>query len=315
MPNAQLIEKLIQEFQTSAWDIKAEAQIVLAQDKGLRPDEYLVSCNKRFVREYSRDVVSANLMEALANQALLKIELSRSGIYDQLPEGMFFQSAQRSKNNVTVADMALDYKQNKKKEEEIRRFFLPFENDFFLQRIGLEEQETILLEGIQSGYLNDYFIRFWNLPPSIPKSFMAPLILLLPYAYKIAGDRELITESLEQILQEPIRINRKKAPTEDASTLDIPALGNADLGLNFVCGEVFMENTPVFEIEIGPLQNSLVTDYLKGGSRYILMETFTRFFIPVGVETIISLVIPAEKRNMVIAKGDEPVLGYSSYLG
>ena len=313
MPNAALIELLLQELQNSSCDIKAEAQLLVAQERGLRKDDYLVSCNHRFTREYSRDLVSGNLAE-LGNQSILRLELSRSGLYDHLPEGIFFLPLQRTKGNISAVDMVVNYKENKKKEESIRRFFLPFENDFFLQRVGVEEQETLLLKGLQLGYLNDYFVRFWNLPTSIPKSFIAPLILLLPYAYKIAGDLKLMAQSLEQILNEPVRIWKKKAATEDASMISIPALGETELGLNFVCGDTFVEDTPAFEIEIGPLQGSRVTDYLPGGNRNILMETFTKFFIPAGVDTTVSLVLPPEKRSMILAGDDEPVLGYSTFL-
>ena len=258
--------------------------------------------------------MSANLTELAGNQSMLELELSRSGLYDHLPEGIFFLPLQRTKNNFSVIDMVVDFKENKKKEENIRRFFLPFENDFFLQRVEVEEQETLLLNGLQLGYLNDYFIRFWNLPTSIPKHFIAPLILLLPYAYKIAGNRELMAESLEQILNEPVRIILKRAPVEDASGIQIVALGDTELGLNFVCGDSFDEDTPVFEIEIGPLQASRVTDYLQGGNRFALLETFGKFFVPVGVDTTVSLILPPEKKNMVLAKDEEPVLGYSSFL-
>lgn len=314
MPNIALIELLLQELQNSRTDIKAEAQLLVAQEKGLRKDDYIVSCNQRFIREYSRDLVSANVTELAGNQSILQLELSRSGLYDHLPEGIFFLPIQRTKNNISAVDMVVDYKENKKKEENIRRFFLPFENDFFLQRIEVEEQETLLLKGLQLGYLNDYFIRFWNLPTSIPKHFIAPLILLLPYAYKIAGNRQLMAESLEQILNEPVRINCKKAPVEDASGIQIPALGETELGLNFVCGDSFTEDTPVFELEIGPLQDSRVTDYLAGGNRFVLLETFAKFFVPAGVDTTVSLILPPEKKNMVLVKGEEPVLGYSSFL-
>ncbi len=315
MPKSQLIELLQKEMQQAACDIKAEAQLLLAFDKGLWPDHFMVSCNKRFKREYSKDVVQTEIKEDAAKQNLLHIHLSRSGIYDQLPEGLFFQSAQREKRNLTVANMAMDYKANKKKEEEIRRFFQPFENDFFLQRIWLEEEETSLLAGLQSGNLNDYFIQFWNLPLSIPKSFIAPLILLLPHVYKISGDLKLTAESLQQILDEKVELKKKKKGHEAADMAGAPVLGESELGLNMVCGEVFLEDTPLIDIEIGPLQTSPITDYLEGGNRYVLIETFIRFFIPVGVETMVSVKVPVEKQHMVIAKDEEPVLGYSSYLG
>ena len=315
MSNFQLIDLVQQELQNSMCDIKAEAQLLMASEKGLRPDDYLVSCSKRFIREYSKDVIFSELKEFAGNKTVLQVQLSRSGIYDQLPEGIFFHTPQRAGRNITVADMATDYKINKKKEEEIRRFFQPFENDFFLQRLSLEQQETLLLEGLQSGILNEYFIRFWNLPASIPKAFIAPFILLLPHASKIAGDFNLTAESLAQILKEEVNIKRANPCPTDASAIGAVALGEGQLGLDMVCGENFMEDTPDVEIEIGPLKYSHVTDYLEGGGRYALIEAFNRFFIPAGVDTLVTIKVVNEKQHMIIEKNFEPVLGYTSFLG
>jgi hypothetical protein len=312
MANAPIVEQLIVELKNAAWDIKAEPQLAMAQAQGLSTDDYLVSCNKKFTREYSRDLVSAGISETGAN-AHLQIQLSRSGIYDQLPEGLFFQATPRSGNG-TVPEMASDYKKNKKREEQIRQFFLPFENDFFLQRVDLEEQETYLLEGLQSGYLNDYFGRFWNLPSSLHKGFIGPLVLLLPYAFKISGDINLLTQSLEEILKEPVRISLGSSTFEDGSCIEVPVLGETQLGLDMVCGADFKEDSPVYEIEIGPLQNSRITDYLHGASRNLVMETFTRFFIPAGIETNISIKVSPGEKYMRLDTNEEPILGYSTFL-
>ncbi|MBC7903785.1 MAG: hypothetical protein H7Y27_10190, partial [Gemmatimonadaceae bacterium] len=129
MTTLELIETLQREMQNAATDIRAEAQVLLALEKGARPEHFMVNCTKMFRREYSRDVVSSEIRDESGWQHSLNIHLSRSGLYDQLPEGLFFQPASRARSS--VADLASDYKENKKKESEIRRFFLPFENDFF----------------------------------------------------------------------------------------------------------------------------------------------------------------------------------------
>jgi hypothetical protein len=312
MNHLQLIQTLQEEIQRVGCDAKAEALLLLALEKGLRKDQFMVSCTRLFRREYSKDIVTAELHEDAAKQSFLQVLLSRGGVYDQLPEGLFFQAA--TTKNKSVAELAVDHKYNKKKEVGIRRFFQPFEQDFFLQRVQIEEEETQLLEGVQSGMLNDYFIRFWDLPAGVPKKLLAPLILLLPYASTIAGDWVLTRQGLQLVLQEPVIINRKRAVWEDASGVQPPALGYCVVGLDMVCGDCFWEDTPVVEITIGPLQHSQITDYLLQGSRHTLLQTFTRFFIPAGVETSLVIAVPPEKQHMTLEQGAEPVLGYSSYL-
>lgn len=314
MNKETLISLFQEELQQTPWDIKAESQLLLAIKQGMGVDDFLVCCDKVFKREFSKDVISADLKDDAKKQSFLEFHLSRTGLYDQFPEGLFFQIAQRESRYLTTDDMVLDYKQNSKKEEEIRRFFLPFDNDFFLQRLQLEQEETMLLEGLRSGILNDYFIRFWDLPAAIPKAFMAPLILLLPHAHKIAGDLKLTSQGLGYLLKEDVNLVQKFAPVCSAGSVPL-LLGSGLLGVDMVCGDEFFEDNPVIEIEIGPLKNSHVKDYLEGGKRFVLLETFNRFFIPAGLDTITTVKVSSEKQDMLLERGAEPVLGYSTVLG
>ncbi len=306
-----IIEQLYQDMQQSPWDIKAEALLLLAVDRGLEQDEYMVGCDALFSREFSKDISFSEVKEDSQKKPLLQLHLSRTGLYDQLPEGLFFQARKQT----TTGDMCADYKHNKKREEEIRKFFLPFENDFFKQRLAIEEEEDRLLEGLRSGLLNDYFTRFWDLPAALPKALAAPFVLLIPYAYQIAGNLDLTTHSLEQLLKEQVVIHKKNIRQMAAHGMHTPCMGEGVLGLDLVCGNEFFEDNFALEIEIGPLKNSQVTEYLPGGSKKLLIETFARFFVPAGTETIVSINVEQERQHMCIKKDAGPLLGYSSTLG
>ncbi len=251
MKKQTAISSLQKEFGESAWDIKAETQLLLALNKGLSGDDFMICCDHFFKREYSKDVFSTTLKEDTKKQALLELHLSRTGLYDQLPEGLSFQMPQKESGQFSVYDSAQEYKQNKKKEEEIRRFFLPFDNSFFHQRLQLEQEESTLLEGLRTGVLNDYFITFWNLPTSIPRMFMMPLILLLPHAHKIAGNLDLTAQCLGYLLKEEVHLFQKSAVLSTTQNFQFSFLGEGQLGTNMVCGEDFFEDNPVIEIEIG----------------------------------------------------------------
>ncbi|HEX9513131.1 MAG TPA: type VI secretion system baseplate subunit TssG [Puia sp.] len=315
MDNVTLIELLFREFKKTSCDARAEAQLALALQKGLLPDDFMISADSLFHREYSKDVMSAEIKEDARKRYLLQVHLSRSGIYDQLPEGLFFQPQEQPRGGFSATDMAADHKGNKKKEEEIRKFFQPFENDFFWQRLQIELEEGQLLEGLQKDILNEYFKEFWNIPDSIPGRYVVPLILLIPHAYKIAGNLSLIAQSLEHLLEEEVSVRKVSSAVvrlEGAGSTG--GLGNAQLGMDMVCGEQFFEDFPGIEIVIGPLVYSRVGDYLEGGDRNSLLETFTKFFVPAGVDYRIVVEVPEDRQNMTLAKGREPILGYSSVL-
>jgi len=311
MENTTLIELLQQEIRSC--DARAEPQVALALQKGLSSDDFMISCDSLFHREYSRDIQYTEVKEDARKRNLLQIHLSRSGIYDQLPEGLFFQP-QEQRAGASATDMAANHKVNKKREGEIRRFFQPFENDFFWQRLQIEREESGLLEGLQKDILNEYFAAFWNIPDSIPSRYVLQLILLLPHAYKIAGNLSLMAQSLEQLLEEEIVVRKVKPAAACQEEKDALGLGNAQLGMDMVCGEDFVEDFPVIEIVIGPLVYSRVGDYLQGGERNSLLETYTRFFVPAGVDAKIVISVPEENQSMTLGKGKEPILGFSSVL-
>ena len=303
------IEQLSSNITDSSWDIRAEALVMLAMDRGLEMDDFLVGCDSLFYREFSRDIFIAEIREDARKKKLIQLHLSRTGLYDQLPEGLFYQPSRTS----SASEMCTDYKTNKKKEEEIRKFFLPFENDFFIQRLHIEEEEARILEGLKTGLLNEYFTLFWNLPKELPATFAAPLVLLIPYAHEVAGNIELTTHCLEQLLKEKVVIQKKSSARSQG--IESPLTGEAVLGLDFICGDSFYEDNIILEIAIGPLKSSEITDYLETGARKLLIETFARFFIPAGADIEILVNISYERQHMVIDREDGPVLGYSSILG
>ena len=114
MQQYELLEKLQQEIRQSAFDIRAEPQVLQAMEKGLLQESFMVTADQLFRRSYSRDIVSAKIDDQSARDMLL-LYLSRGGLYDHLPEGLFFRQPHRGNRLITVADMASDYKLNKKR--------------------------------------------------------------------------------------------------------------------------------------------------------------------------------------------------------
>jgi hypothetical protein len=313
MDSIELMERFRYEIARMRCDIRAEALLAQALVAGLGPGEWMVCCDSLFHREFSRDVFITELKEEAGQQPLLLLHLTRGGFYDQLPEGLFFQPLGPARN-ATAIDMALDYRHNRKKEEEIRRFFQPLENDLFYQRVQIEKEETRLLSGWQTGILDDYFVELWGLSADIPQNFILPLILLLPQAHRIAGDLALTAACLRQLLQEELEVVRVSAPVTMVDPVDIFSLGSGELGVNMVCGGSFFEDYPVLEWRIGPLAQSAVGDYLEGGRLWPLMETVIRYFVPVGVD-ISLLILPQSTLSQLVLDDDQhAILGYSSVL-
>lgn len=312
MEPCSLIEKLSLEIANNHHDIKAEPQLALGLDHNLSPEDFFIHCDRFFNRPFSKDIVAIERKTDVHKKDTLELSLTRTGIYDQLPEGMFFDPLQAGNNLFSAADMATEYKKNKQKEQANRRFFMPFEHEFFWQNIALEREESRLLKGLQSGALNDYLIDFWSIPASLPKKYVTPLIVMIAHAHRIAGNLSLTAECLQEILQENISVKKIPPLAKPASPDCTYTLGKQQLGIDMICGKYQYEDHPVLEITIGPLQNSRIEEYLEGGSKEELMKTFYRFFIPVQAEVITN--IEVEKKQMLLQTAEEPVLGYSIVL-
>ena len=115
MEKDEIIALFLEEIRNLNCDVKAEAQLTLALENGLQPEDFMVSSDSLFTREYSKDLVSGEIVEDPRKKQLLKLHLSRAGIFDQLPEGLFFAIPKKKANNYSAVDMVADYNVNKKK--------------------------------------------------------------------------------------------------------------------------------------------------------------------------------------------------------
>lgn len=314
MHDKEMMRLVKEELQQRPADVKAEVWLNQAMENGLRATDFVVTNDLFFEREFTRDISKTELVEADWLTHYLELHLSRPGLYDLLPEGLFFQPKMADMQRVlSVAEMAAQYRVNKAKEKEIRRFFKPFENEFFYQQLQLEREEVRLLDGLQEGRLNKFFLRFWDLPEALDISLAISLLLLLPYAHQIAGNLAQMQQALSLLLQEAAVIKRGNPQPTPVGELVEP-LGMQALGDTMVCGSEFMEDYPVLVYKIGPLKNTMVTSYLAGGENELLINTFNRFFAPLDADITIQIEIDRSQVSMEMSETIQPILGYTSVL-
>lgn len=295
-------------------DIRTEVLLSQCIEGGLLQKEFTVQTDGFFYRCYADDMYKFNLNEQDSHKKFLEIHLSRPGLYDTLPEGLFFQPPVNSKNAKTAAEMAEECRINKKKETEIRKFFAPFENEFFLHSLKNETTETDLLSGLRSGWLKEYFIDFWKLPPDIPANAALVLVMFLPYVHRIAGNIEATAGVLQKIINEPVKADLIYYNDNDAGTGN-NILGSYTLGSHLTCGESFTEQYPAVSITIGPLQKTKAYQYTVGGNYFSLLQTFYNFFVPAYAEVITTILLKKGADKFILKKKeDTPLLGISTVL-
>ncbi|PID68427.1 MAG: hypothetical protein CR968_01795 [Flavobacteriia bacterium] len=290
-------DKIVEELNTVYENIKAESLIIELQKAGAIEDEFVIHNKSSFKRGYRRDVLAQKQLD----DSKLLLELSRDGIYDSLPEGVFH------KNNENQ-NTSYNYKrqQKKKEEENSRLFFSPIENELFGQSIKVEKNEQKLLEDFYNTN-NDFVLKFWNLDNHRNNKYILKMIKLLPHCHKISGDLNLIRLSLQKILNNEVQI------TKSFRNLDIkPKKGKEVLGVNTITKTPKLNvAVPFIEVGIGPVS----IDYFKKNHEIIMdfLKIFYNYFLPLELQ-VETKFFSNDKEKLKLNKNNAPILGVSTRI-
>lgn len=88
-----IIQQLEKDLSKLRADIKAETCLSQAMEQGLTYDDFMVSCDSLFYRAHNKDIVYADIKEDARKLPLLQLHVSRSGLFDHLPQGLFLNLA------------------------------------------------------------------------------------------------------------------------------------------------------------------------------------------------------------------------------
>jgi hypothetical protein len=314
MMNLNKIAELINSLNQ---DIRAEVIVANLFEDGIEPEAVAAFHQGQFKRAFSPDVLSADVVRLNDHKKAIALFLSRDGLYDCLPEGLFHEFT--STPLESGKEMAHESRVLKKQEEVSRKFFQPLEQEFFFHRILLEKEERRLLNKIGSRRYQDIFQEFWKISPDLPAELVSDMILILPFAHRITGDYALTAACLSALLKEEVNfriheIQKSFNIGQSAGSDTHNQLGKCSLGGEFIAGLAFNEICPAIDFIIGPIVNSNIDDYLGNGSRVDFIRCFFSFFVPVGMECSFSIEKPVEF-HFTLAEGDKaPVMGYNSVI-
>lgn len=290
-------------------NLRAEVIIAEIQEKSdITADDFVIANQSSFSRPYRRDIID---VDNLINKNMLTLNLSRNGLYDSLPEGLFH--VQRGSNKT---DSYMAHRQTLKQEEQdARLFFAPLENEFFYQRLRIESSERELLDNFYN--LNDEFlIDFWNISRQNSEDHILKLIKLLPFSYQIAGDFELTRLCLENILNEKVYFKKKyddELSHENKINSKVKENGFR-LGINSILTSDFKEIlSPVLEVTIGPISEKNINNYLKDDGIMKFINTFYDYFVPIEIDVTTKFTVEPEN-GFLLDQANSPIIGISTHI-
>lgn len=310
---AAVLEEVIDHIRCLHEDVRAEVVVGELLDNQVEQDAVTVQMENVFSRAFARDITGVQLDDSQPYHPFITLRLSRDGLYDRLPEGLFHEFS--SQRRGTVSEMVANYKKQQQEEQKARKFFRPIEHEFFLQRVFLEQREKHLLFDAFGKDADQLFLSFWNINPALPREPVNKLVKLLPYMHRVAGNIPLVQLCLQVILEEKVSIVCDLAPQRVKSSRGVP-LGESRLGMDTLAGEDFYTDMPVMKVTIGPLQQRRIYDYLPWQPYGQLLETCYSFLLPVDVDVETLLEPHAGEKGAAVADENrkEGIMGYNLFL-
>ncbi len=293
-------EQLTQIVNKLPINLKAEVVASLLTDLGVNKTSVQSNYTSSFNRSYRKDVYNADFNN---ENGVLDLSISRNGLYDMLPEGLFHPEIVENENKISVKNLLASHKKQKEEEAQARLFFKPFENHIFQFLIQIEDKEKNLINN--SHEFRSFFKQFWGMDSWIKDKQFIFMLQILPYTKNIKGNINRITQLLSHHLQK--EITHKRSWME----IDIPANSSKQgliLGQNFIVGNT-SDQLPYIEFIIHNISDEELLNYIKDGYYYKFITLYFEYLLPIELEYNIKV-----KPNYKQTKEEFGILGHSTKL-
>lgn len=295
-------------------DIRVEVMVAnWLENQRATMDSILIKPVGTFLRPYNRDVITVEPAEA-SHKDKVVVQISREGIYDMLPEGLFHEA--RQKRHRSTGEAIEETRRYAREERDARHFFLPLEQEFYRQRFWIESTELkFWLHSRQPDNIK-LLMRFWQLDPAdFTQEQSTILVSLLPQLHHIVGDMPLTAQCLEAILHEKVRITttQDKQVEIDGSLLSV--LGEAVLGEDATLGTSWLNDDTSVLVEIGPIKRNNLSGFLYGGHNDNALQILYSYLFQAELEVETTVQVLPEEADFILSHADTVShLGYSTVL-
>ncbi|GAB2530538.1 hypothetical protein [Spirosoma aerophilum] len=266
-------------------DLRAEVVVADMLEDGISPDDLIINPLGPFKRAFGRDINGAGWVESQAMvESWLQIDLNRTGLYDLLPEGVFHQPTTNDASvskETTLREMAIQHE----RERAARRFFLPFEQEFFRHRVRIEqEQRAFLFENDVALADNHLLDWFWNLPDFLTPVQIKRLMYLLPEIHRMAGDLLTMEACFGQLIADRVTLTTHSTENEmvTARTTGGEAcrLGRWQLGADVAFEGWVNDGEPLLRLTLHIDKADRLADYLPDGNGHQLLNWLAGYLVP-----------------------------------
>lgn len=301
----------ILELQT---DFKAEVVAISMLDKNHDLGKIIIDRLGSGQRGHTKDMYGIHGDSNLPGpNGQIVIQSFRQGIYDALPENLFHPSTLGGVGKSTGETVA-EIKLQRKREQEARKFFKPFE-----QEASYMEMQSLLLELMYEqkstfGNLLDLFKQDWPILDQLPTEKALSFIYILPILHQVRGDRIWIERCLSFITGFGTHILENDRCRDIGDTLGGFAMGTALLGIDSTLSGSQYDGIAGWDIHIGPVPLADVGMVLPHTAFARLLSTLSDYFLPSSIFAEYTIYSQKENGAILSNKEDGAFLGYSFFL-
>lgn len=276
--------------------------------RGVAFDKIRLDKQSNFKKSYHGDIESiSEIISERSFREELQVTTNRNGIYDRLPEGLFHQPLGHSKVS-SAASMKEEHRRYRNEEKEARKFFQPYDQEFFRYHLLVEQAEQAMSISLLRGNVNETWMHFWDLPDQLPMEASDAFVRILPWCFLISGDLDLTANALQFILGKSVSVN-VYWQSEHYSDIAPFKLGNALLSDNTVLGKKYSMPTLHWHFTIHDLSVAERRAYPKEQPMGKLLKRFSDIFLPIHICTTFELTPDASQPDQ-----QEEVLGFGFVL-
>lgn len=316
--------ELLERQRRQPFDVRLEVLLAELLAYGYAFDDFVVRPVSLFARRYRRDLgaVSEEPFERHHREVLRTVvEVHREGLYDALPQQLFHQpGGSPAGHPPTVRAMVEDSLAQRRKEKATRKFFLPFEQEFFRYRVRLEQEERRYFNSLATTWYNEALAHFWGLADAgLPPVVLTNLLYLLPLACHIVGDLSRTQRCFESVLGQAVQLRvvapqRHPLPAAPSATaLASGTLGGLALGRDLVLGGDYYETLPALEVTVQGLSVAELEAYLAGGWPAKALALLCEYFVAFETDIVVRYDMASTEPEFRLGEGAAaPILGFTT---
>ena len=294
---------------------KADVLSACLIESGFAPEQVVISRRSGLGQGFLYDIekVSLKYPYLYPDNPYLDIESGRPGIYDSLPEGLFY-SPDHSGQEREKSHIINRIRVNKQTELAVRRFLKLFEveADSFLSDIRTKELKYDKRNTYKE--FASVFEQHWGIISLMSRCEALRFLKVIPHIHSMRGNHKIAAEAISFIMNVTTTIQWVDR-VEGSQASSAPALWEMRLEDNSILDSEGNGSEPVALITLSELDVEACAGYFEGRQKEKVLRYLTELFFEVNTRVEIEIVPKEDCRSFLMGKADnDTYLGINTYL-